>query len=72
MSDGQTYCGPLGDAGETEQVLAALWPPHGLQLEPQQADWTPLCLLIATGLTLVTVLVVGHVWKRVGYHLLYN
>ena len=43
-----TYCGPLSDAGEAEQVLAALRPPHGLQFEPEQADRTPLSILLST------------------------
>ena len=41
-----TYCGPLSDAGETEEVLAAFRPTHGLQLEPQQADRAPLNIIL--------------------------
>ena len=36
----------LQDAGETEEVLAAFRPTHGLQLEPQQADRAPLNIIL--------------------------
>ena len=41
-----TYCGPLSDAGETEQVLAALRTTNWLQLEPQQADRASVSVLL--------------------------
>ena len=51
-----TYCGPLSDAGETEQVLTALRTTHGLQLEPQQTDRASvnILLLLPTAATAVT------------------
>ena len=60
-----TYCGPLSDAGETEQVLATLRPSNRLQLEPQQTDRASVNILLllptAAAGVMITVLVVGHV-----------
>ena len=60
-----TYCGPLSDAGETEEVLATIRPSNRLQLEPQQTDRTSLNILLllptAAAGVMTTVLVVGHV-----------
>ena len=41
-----TYCGPLSDAGETEQVAAALRATNWLQLEPQQTDRASVNILL--------------------------
>ena len=41
-----TYCGPLSDAGQTEQVLTALRTTYWLQLEPQQTYRASLHIIL--------------------------